>query len=103
MQQVAMANGLQATQALMPRNARPLLVAGLTCTAGIGLASVAFGRNFLTSAHGHVTLPLIGEIELASAMIFDLGVYLVVVTVVLTILSEIGRLSLRATRDGGDA
>ena len=98
-----MANGLQATQALMPRNARPLLVAGLTCTAGIGLASVAFGRNFLTSAHGHVTLPLIGEIELASAMIFDLGVYLVVVTVVLTILSEIGRLSLRATRDGGDA
>ena len=45
----------------------------------------------------------IGSVETYSAMIFDLGVYLVVVTVVLTILSEIGRLSLRATRDGGDA
>ena len=59
-------------------------------------ASFAFGANFLTSAHGHIYLPIIGEIELASAMIFDLGVYLVVVTVVLVVLSELGRLSLRA-------
>ena len=46
-----------------------------------------------------VPLPLLGDVELASAMVFDLGVYVVVVTVVVTVLSELGRLSLRA-RDG---
>ena len=90
------ANGIQKTQVLMPQKTSGILVAGLTCTAGIGTASFAFGANFLTSAHGHIYLPIIGEIELASAMIFDLGVYLVVVTVVLVVLSELGRLSLRA-------
>ena len=50
----------------------------------------------MTSAHGHVQLPLLGDIELASAMVFDLGVYVVVVTVVLTVLSGLGELSLRA-------
>jgi multicomponent K+:H+ antiporter subunit A len=59
------------------------------------------GRPFLTSAHGHIQLPLLGEIELASAMIFDLGVYIVVVTVVLTVLSGLGRLSLRLHRQQG--
>ena len=35
-------------------------------------------------------------------MVFDLGVYVVVVTVVLTVLSELGRLSLRVHTDGGN-
>jgi hypothetical protein len=38
-------------------------------------------------------LPLLGDIELASAMVFDLGVYLVVVSVVLMVLAELGKLS----------
>jgi multicomponent K+:H+ antiporter subunit A len=42
-----------------------------------------------------IHLPLLGELELASAMVFDLGVYMVVVTVVLTVLSGLGGLSLR--------
>ena len=37
--------------------------------------------------------PILGDIELASAMIFDLGVYLVVVSVVLMVLAELGKLS----------
>ena len=60
------------------------------------LLYTSFGRPFLTSAHGHVQLPLIGDLELASAMVFDLGVYVVVVTVVLTVLAGLGSLSLRA-------
>ena len=47
-------------------------------------------------------LPLIGDVELATAMVFDLGVFVVVVTVVLTVLSELGRLSLRVHGDGGN-
>jgi multicomponent K+:H+ antiporter subunit A len=51
-----------------------LLVAGLT-----GIGAWFFGAPFLTSAHGHPVLPLVGEVPLASAVLFDLGVYLTVV------------------------
>jgi len=56
-----------------------LLVAGLAIVGLTGLGALAWGRPFLTSAHGHVHAPLIGDIELASAALFDLGVFLVVV------------------------
>jgi multicomponent K+:H+ antiporter subunit A len=91
-----LANGIAVTQPRMPGQPTRWLSFGLLLAAGIGIASWPFDRPFLTSAHGPVHLPLIGEIELASAMIFDLGVYIVVVTVVLTVLSGIGGLSLRA-------
>ena len=57
-----------------------------------GLGSWLFGRPFLTSAFGHFQIPLIGEIELATAMLFDLGVYMTVVGATLMILSGIGQL-----------
>ena len=66
-----------------------MVIAGLT-----GLGSLAFGHNFLTSAFGHVQWPLVGEFELATAMLFDLGVYLAVVGSTLLILVNLGRLSL---------
>ncbi|MGE8359494.1 monovalent cation/H+ antiporter subunit A [Pseudomonas sp.] len=62
-----------------------ILIAGLT-----GLGSWVFGFPFLTSAFDHFHIPLIGEIELATALLFDLGVYLAVVGATLLILSNIG-------------
>ena len=67
-----------------------LLIATLT-----GMASWLFGRPFLTSTFGYVQLPMIEKFELASAMAFDLGVFLVVVASVLLALSELGSLSRR--------
>ena len=62
------------------------------CIAGLtGIASWLFARPFLTSAHGHPHLPLIGELPLASTMAFDLGVFLTVVGVVMLVLSSLGR------------
>ena len=91
-----LANGIDFAQPRLPQRPAALLALGLLLAAGIGVASWPFGRPFLTSAHGHVHLPLLGDIELATAMVFDLGVYVVVVTVVVTLLSGLGRLSLRA-------
>jgi multicomponent K+:H+ antiporter subunit A len=91
-----LANGNVFAQRRLPRNSAGLLSLGLLLAVGVGMASWLFGRPFLTTAHGHVSLPLIGEFELASATIFDLGVYVVVVTVVVTVLSGLGRLSERA-------
>jgi multicomponent K+:H+ antiporter subunit A len=38
-----------------------------------------FGYPFLTSTFGHLHAPWLGDVELASAFFFDLGVYFVVV------------------------
>ncbi|UXJ51432.1 monovalent cation/H+ antiporter subunit A [Pseudomonas citronellolis] len=65
-----------------------VFVAGLT-----GLGSWAFGYPFLTSSFGHFHLPLVGEFELATAMLFDLGVYLTVVGATLLILAGLGELN----------
>jgi multicomponent K+:H+ antiporter subunit A len=51
-----------------------LLLAGAT-----GAASMLLGLPFLTSGFAHPRLPVVGEVPLASAGVFDLGVYLVVV------------------------
>jgi len=68
--------------------------AGLIVAAATGIASFVFGAPFLTSAHGHPQLPLIGEVPLASAALFDLGVFLTVVGAMvlsLTALSHVNR------------
>lgn len=87
----AMAYGQAHTQSRLPRRYPAMLALGLALAVGIGAVSALFGRPFLTSAHDHPALPFVGEIELASAMIFDLGVYIVVVGAVLLILTELGR------------
>jgi multicomponent K+:H+ antiporter subunit A len=71
-----------------------LIGAGILIAALAGLGSWLFGYPFLTSTYAYVTLPIIGTFELASAMVFDLGVFLGVVGTVLLILSGIGRLHL---------
>ena len=68
----------------------PVIGLGLLIATATGLGSWWFGYPFLTSTFGHFSLPLLGEIELASAMAFDFGVYLVVVGATLLILVHLG-------------
>jgi multicomponent K+:H+ antiporter subunit A len=63
-----------------------VLLAGLT-----GLTSVLAGAPFLTGATGHVHLPFVGEIPVASAMVFDLGVFLTVLSATLLTLIALGQ------------
>ncbi len=62
---------------------------GIACLTGIG--SFWFGAPFLTSTHGHPRIPLLGEVPLASAALFDLGVYVTVVGATLLTLVVLGR------------
>ncbi|WP_299236553.1 monovalent cation/H+ antiporter subunit A [uncultured Halomonas sp.] len=87
-----MAGGLVWAQARMPTAFRPMIGAGVLIASFTGLGSWLFGFPFLTSAHGHLHLPLIGEFELATAMLFDLGVYATVVGATLLILANLGKL-----------
>ncbi|TAA47410.1 monovalent cation/H+ antiporter subunit A [Corallincola spongiicola] len=58
-----------------------------------GLGSWLFDRPFLTSWFDYFSLPVVGKFELASAMVFDLGVYLTVIGATLLILAHLGKLT----------
>ena len=66
---------------------------GLLIAVATGLGSWLFGRPFLTSWFDYLYWPIVGKFEVASAMLFDLGVYLTVVGATLLILSNLGKLS----------
>ena len=85
-----LANGVAWTHDRLPANMHPIIGAGLAIATLTGLASFGFGYPFLTSTFGHLDWPVVGEFELASAMAFDLGVYLVVVGATLLILIHLG-------------
>ena len=85
-----LASGVTWTHARLPWNLHALIGLGLLIATLTGLASLAFGAPFLTSTFGHWRWPVIGDFELASAMAFDLGVYLVVVGATLLILIHLG-------------
>jgi multicomponent K+:H+ antiporter subunit A len=65
-----------------------VLLAGLT-----GLGAMARDLPFLTSAFGYVTLWPLEKFELATAMLFDLGVFLTVVGAVMLALANLSRLA----------
>lgn len=65
-----------------------ILIAGLT-----GIGSWFVGYPFLTSAFGSWELPWLGEVELSSALPFDLGVFFAVVGSTLLILAYVGQIS----------
>ena len=69
-----------------------LIGSGMLIAAATGVGSFLWRQPFLKSWHGHFHLSLLGDIELASAMAFDLGVYLTVVGACMMILSHLGRL-----------
>jgi multicomponent K+:H+ antiporter subunit A len=71
-----------------------VLIAGLT-----GLGAWFAGRPFLTSAFGYVQLPPLEKFELATAIAFDLGVFLTVVGAVMLALASLSRLAQRALSD----
>jgi multicomponent K+:H+ antiporter subunit A len=74
-------------------NYQLLIATGLLIATSTGIGSFIFDRPFMTTWFDHFHLPLVGEFELASAMIFDLGVYLTVVGSTLLILANLGKLT----------
>jgi multicomponent K+:H+ antiporter subunit A len=76
---------------------RPLrwIGAGLLLAVGTGAGAWAFGRPFLTSYFRYVDIPGIGKVPVASALLFDLAVFLLVVGATALILIAIAHQSIR--------
>jgi multicomponent K+:H+ antiporter subunit A len=73
-----------------------MIGAGVLIAAATGIAAMVTDHPFLTSAFDYFHLPLIGEFELASALPFDVGVFLTVVGAVMLALANLSRLGRRA-------
>lgn len=75
---------------------------GLVLACATGLGAWLFGHPFLTTHTAHVDWPLVGELHLPSAFVFDLGVFVVVVGTTMLMLVALAHQSLRAHRLPGD-
>ncbi|SCX96429.1 multisubunit potassium/proton antiporter, PhaA subunit /multisubunit potassium/proton antiporter, PhaB subunit [Nitrosospira sp. Nl5] len=71
---------------------------GLLCAAGAGVSAWLAPRQFLSALTWHTTLPVIGELHLSTVLLFDLGVFLLVVGAAVLILVALAHQSRRGHR-----
>jgi len=71
---------------------------GLLTAAATGMGSWLFGYPFLTSSARYLELPVIGKVPVATALLFDLGVFALVVGATVVVLVALAHQSLRAGR-----
>ncbi|RKQ37571.1 Na(+)/H(+) antiporter subunit B [Oceanobacillus halophilus] len=81
-----MSYGINTVTKMLPINYIKLIPIGLLVAVATGAGSFLFEVPFLSHSFGYFHFPLFGEVELATAMLFDLGVYLTVVGVMMTII-----------------
>ncbi|MBT2517775.1 Na+/H+ antiporter subunit A [Streptomyces sp. ISL-90] len=85
-----------------PVDAGRLLGTGLLLAAGTATASLFFGGAPLQSAWFEADVPVLGTISIGTSTLFDLGVYVVVVGLVLDILRALGGEVDRQEEQSGD-
>ncbi|MBM7659253.1 monovalent cation:proton antiporter [Bacillus mesophilus] len=66
-----------------------LIALGLAIAVATGLGSFIFEQPFLSQTDGYFYLPILGKTHLATAVLFDIGVYLTVIGVTMTIILSI--------------
>ncbi|SDC13748.1 multisubunit potassium/proton antiporter, PhaA subunit /multisubunit potassium/proton antiporter, PhaB subunit [Paracidovorax valerianellae] len=91
-------SGTHWVEAHLPLYPRRWIGVGLLFALGTGLGALVLGYPFLTSHTAHFHLPVIGEIHIASALFFDIGVFTLVVGSTLLILTAIAHQSVRGHR-----
>jgi multicomponent Na+:H+ antiporter subunit A len=85
-----LAGGRYELGAAAPLDAGKLLGTGLILAAGTATAPLFFGAHALTSTWFEATVPVLGHLEFSTSTVFDVGVYLVVIGMVLDVLRSLG-------------
>lgn len=75
----------------IPFDFKRVAALGAFMVVATGFGSIVFGEPFLSQSFGFFDLPIFGETELTTVTIFEAGVALVVVGVVVTIILSISR------------
>jgi len=97
-----LAAGFDWSDARKPFGEHQLIGWGVLVAMATGLGAMALGSPFLTSWFDYFSLPLIGKFELASAMLFDTGVFLTVLGAVMLALQELSHIAQAAARAAGE-
>lgn len=84
------AGGAEDVRSLLPWSPWGLLSVGLMLVTGSGLVPLAFGHPLLDQQAYDWTLPLLGDVHAATATLFDTGIYLVVVALLLMVVVGLG-------------
>jgi multicomponent Na+:H+ antiporter subunit A len=74
----------------LPVDAGRVLGAGLLLAAGTAAAPLLFGATVFQSAWFETEVPVLGVLSIGTSTLFDIGVYLIVVGLVLDILRTLG-------------
>jgi len=85
-----LAGGRQELGAAAPINAGTMLGSGLVLAAGAAAVPILFGADALTSSYIEGVVWPFGDVEFVTSTIFDIGVYLVVIGLVLDVLRSLG-------------
>ncbi len=88
-----LANGIVWTSERLKVDMHWVIGSGLLIATATGLVSMGLGYPFLTTTFTYLNWPVVGKFEIASAIAFDLGVFLVVVGATVMSLVELGKLS----------
>lgn len=91
MQYIASGQDWAATRQRIPFHT--MIGAGVLVASATGIGSFLAGRPFLTSNYTHLHLPPLQDFELATAALFDLGVFLCVLGAVMLALDALARLA----------
>ncbi|MEH7830040.1 monovalent cation/H+ antiporter subunit A [Gemmobacter denitrificans] len=91
-----MASGFGWTAARQRIDYHGLIGAGILVAAATGIGSWFAGRPFMTSNYGYFEIWPLEKFELATAALFDLGVFLTVLGAVMLALSSLTRIAIRA-------
>lgn len=84
------AGGAEDVKSLLPWSPWGLLSVGLMLVTGSALLPLAFGNPLLDQQAYDWTLPLVGDMKATTATVFDTGIYLVVVGLLLMVVTGLG-------------
>ncbi len=79
----------QTMREIIPIDYKLLGALGILIAVLTGTGSLLLDLPFLTQGSIEMSLPLLGETEIASALIFDIGVYFAVIGTTMTIITSI--------------
>ena len=82
----AIAQGLDDARRLLGVEPRKLITAGLLVAIGSAMFGPLAGEPFMTGQWWELSLPILKEVHLGTPLLFDVGVYLVVIGVTITVL-----------------
>ncbi|MDK8881310.1 Na+/H+ antiporter subunit A [Corynebacterium striatum] len=85
-----LAGGRAELEEALPIDGGRTMGTGLLISVGSVVVPLAFNHPPLTTGYTKVAVPLIGDVSLPSALVFDAGVYLIVVGLTLYILNSLG-------------